>query len=113
MRAGSPWSTGLGLRGDSLAGELQVMGKLGRLTEHKNKNGDISSSLAWDDLTGMRLDAGLVKDARSKEIRYVRERTVYNKIPRSVAVRNGWKIISTRWVDINKGDNVSQNVDRE
>ncbi len=57
-RAGSPWSTGLGLQGDSLAGELQVAGVLGRLTEHKNKNGDMSSSLAWDDLTGMRLDEG-------------------------------------------------------
>ena len=34
------------------------------------------AALAWDDLTGMKLDAGMVKEAREKEIRYVREKTV-------------------------------------
>ena len=39
--------------------------RLGRLTEYKKKSGDISSVLAWDDLTGMKLDAGKVKEARA------------------------------------------------
>ena len=34
----------------------------------------------------------------------MRDKHVYDNIPRSVAVRNGWKIVSTRWIDINKGD---------
>ena len=37
---------------------------LRKLTEYKNKKGDISSVLAWDDLTHMKLDAGKVKEAR-------------------------------------------------
>ena len=39
---------------------------LGRLTEYKNKQGDVSSVLAWDDLTGMKLEAGNVVEARAK-----------------------------------------------
>ena len=31
-----------------------------KLTEYKNKQGDVSSVLAWDDLTGMNLEAGKV-----------------------------------------------------
>ena len=63
--------------------------------------------LAWDDLTHMKLDAGKVKEERAKEITYVRDKRVYNKIPRSQAIRNGWKIIQTRWIDINKGDDAN------
>jgi len=40
-------------------------------------------------------------------MQYVRDMRVYSKIPRSQAVRNGWKIIKTRWIDINKGDDVN------
>ena len=32
--------------------------RLSRLTEHKHKNGDVTSVLAFDDVTGMRLEAG-------------------------------------------------------
>ena len=60
--------------------------------------------LVWDDLTHMRLDAGKVKEERAKEMRYIRDMRVYNNNPRSQAVRNGWKIVKTRWVDITKGD---------
>ena len=77
---------------------------LKRLTEYKNEAGDVSSVLAWDDLTHMKLDAGKVKEARGKEMEYVREMRVYDKIPRSQAIPNAWKIIKTRWIEINKGD---------
>ena len=77
------------------------------LSEYKNKSGDITSALAWDDLTSMSLDAGMVKEAPAKEIRYVREKAVYAKIPRSMAARKGWKIIRTRWIDITKGDDTN------
>ena len=77
---------------------------LGRLTHRKNRAGDITSSLAWDDLTGMRLEAGRVVEARAKEVTYLREKRVYDKIHRQYAMRNKWKVIRTRWIDINKGD---------
>ena len=32
---------------------------------------------------------------------------VYAKVPRSMAVRKGLEIIGTRWIDINKGDDVN------
>ena len=34
---------------------------------------------------------------------------VYDKIPRAQAARKGWKIIKTRWIDINKGDDDNPN----
>ena len=52
----------------------------------------------------MKLDAGQVKEERSKEVQYLRDKRVYDKIPRSQALRNKWNIIQTRWIDINKGD---------
>ena len=71
----------------------------------KNSNqSSVSEAIAWDDLTGMSLDAGAVQEARSKEIDYVIKKNVWNKIRRSEALRNNWKIIDTRWIDINKGD---------
>ncbi|MDA8583520.1 hypothetical protein N9L68_04785 [bacterium] len=77
---------------------------LWRLTTYKNKAGDVSSVLAWDDLTNMRLEAGKVVEARNKDIEYVGQMRVYDKIPRTQAMRNGWRIIKTRLIFINKGD---------
>ena len=59
---------------------------------------------AWDDVTGMPLDEEEVRRARREEIEYVRSKKVWTKIPRADAVRRGMKIIKTRWIDINKGD---------
>ena len=52
----------------------------------------------------MKLDAGKVKEARENELECIREKGVWTKIPRSVAQSRGWKIIKTRWIDVNKGD---------
>ena len=76
---------------------------LNRLTEYKNKAGYVSSALAWDDLTHMKLEAGKVVEARGKDAQYMCGRRVYDKVPRAQAIRNGWKIIQTRWIDINIG----------
>ena len=58
---------------------------------------------AWDDKSGLPLDANEVKRARELEMRYIAEKEVWRKVPRAAALRNGWKIIPTRWIDINKG----------
>ena len=52
----------------------------------------------------MKLDAGKVIEARTKEVTYLRDKRLYDKIPRHQAQRSKWKIIKTRWIDINKGD---------
>ena len=69
---------------------------LKRLTHCKNRVGDITSSLAWDDLTDMKLEAGKVVEARAKEVTYLREKRVYGDIHRQYAVISKWNIIKTR-----------------
>ena len=68
---------------------------------------NVSEALAWDDLTGMRLKADKVIEARDKEMKYVKDMKVWTKIPRRSAQARGWKIIKTRWIDINKGDDAN------
>jgi len=62
---------------------------------------------AWDDVSGVKLDYGMVKKAREEEMAYVRRKGVYRKITRREAMRLGYKIVKVRWIDINKGDEVS------
>ena len=63
------------------------MYSLNKLTCHKSASGSITSALAWGDLTGMRLDAGQVIEARAKEVQYVKDKGVYSKIPRKKKLR--------------------------
>ena len=76
---------------------------MGKLTQYRNKAGDITSALASDDLTGMKLDAGKVKEARAKEVGYIGDERVYDEIPRAQAVRNKWKLVQVRWIYIYRG----------
>ena len=59
---------------------------------------------AWDDITGVELNAKEVRKARMQELEYVREKKVWMKITRKEALRRGIKIVGTRWIDVNKGD---------
>ena len=69
-------------------------------------NGHENEAVEWacDDLTGCELDGREVKKARMKELEYIQDKNVWKVITRAEAKRNGWKIIRTRWIDINKGD---------
>ena len=72
---------------------------------HKaEKDEEQSWQRAWDDVTGEELDAREVSKARLKEMAYVQGKSVWKVIPRAEATRKGWKVIQTRWIDINKGD---------
>ena len=63
-----------------------------------------------DDLTGQVLRDDLVRQARAKELAYFHEKGVWVKISRAAAqARSGRRPISVRWVDVNKGDEVSPN----
>ena len=64
---------------------------------------------AWDDVTGEELDPKEVSKARAKEMAYIGEKNVWKVIPRVEAERNGWKVIQTRWIDVNKGDKENPN----
>ena len=54
----------------------------------------------YDDTTGKMLDKELVTRARKTEMDFFKKMKVYTKVHRSQAD----KIISVRWIDINKGD---------
>ena len=58
---------------------------------------------AWGDLTGLPSDPKGVMEARQKELSYVEQKKVWNIASWDKAGENGWKIIKTRWIDINKG----------
>jgi hypothetical protein len=62
---------------------------------------------AYDDVSGAELDPGEVLKARGVEIKFFRDRRVYDKILRS-QVPKGAKVISVRWIDVNKGDSVKR-----
>ena len=87
----------------SLTTEAQGI-PLRKLTMSRDNKGRVTQALAWDDLTSMRLDAGRVIEARSKEMEYVKETEIRKNIPRREARQKNWKNIETRRIDINKGD---------
>ena len=77
-----------------------------------------SPNKAWDCVTGLPLDPNQVDIARQAELTYIDKMQVWEVIPRETAIKEGWKIIQTRWIDINKGDDKrpnyrSRNVARE
>jgi hypothetical protein len=64
---------------------------------------------AWDDVSGRELKASKVREARAEEIEYIHKTNLYTKVPRSKATNLGAKVISVRWIDINKGDAILEN----
>ena len=62
-----------------------ALSRLTRVTNTRN----VSEALAWDDLTGMRLKADKVIEARDKEMTYVRDMKVWEKIPSRLAQARG------------------------
>ena len=58
----------------------------------------------YDAASRVLLDEGLVRAARAEELGYARKHGVYEKVPRAQARARGKKVIGTKWVDINKGD---------
>ena len=65
----------------------------------------------FDDLTKQELSTPLVKAARRKELQYFEDKHVWRRVPISEAVRaSGRPPITVRWVDVNKGDDVSPDI---
>ena len=58
---------------------------------------------AWDDISAVPLEDPLkVVAARRSEIEYAEKKPVWRKIPGWKAKEQGWKVIKSRWIDINK-----------
>ena len=67
-----------------------------------------SAALAHRDrIEEMEYEHGLYKsqeEARHKELEYIKDKKVWTKIPRAVAISKKLKVVKGRWIDINKGD---------
>ena len=61
-----------------------------KLVEGRVTGRGTSEALAWDDLTGMSLDAGKVEEARKKEMDYVHDKEVWVKTPET-SLKSRWK----------------------
>ena len=71
---------------------------------------DESMEVAWDDVSGATLDPKQVKRARAEEVEYIHKMHLYDKVPiEECRKKTGKNPISTRWIDISKGDNQSPN----
>ena len=68
------------------------------------------NEVARDDVSGAALKPEEVRRARAEEIKYVHDMGFYEKVPIDQChARTGKAPISTRWIDINKGDQESPN----
>ena len=67
------------------------------------------TSIFLDDVSGHKLDHAMAKKAREVEMDDFRSMGVYSKVPRTGAFTNGCGVISTRWIDFNKGDDKKPN----
>ena len=79
-------------------------------TEPEHDEDEIEvEGIATDDVTGEPLDPKLVLEARGLEIKYIREMKLYTKVDRQECIKSGCKPITTRWIDVNKGDDGKPN----
>ena len=70
---------------------------------------DEELNTAWDDVSGQELDPKMVLRARDEEVKCIRKTNLYTKVPRELAKAENAKIITVRWIDINKGDDENPN----
>ena len=64
---------------------------------------------AWDDANNKTLDPKMVQDARREEMKYINDKQVWVKMRKADAIAQGYKIVATRWIDTDKGDEQSPN----
>ena len=64
---------------------------------------------AWDDISSAPLDPEKAIAARKLEIAYADKKPVCEKILQEMAKEKGWKIVKSRWIDINKKDDLNPN----
>ena len=91
------------MRAEATVEEVEINGYVFRF--------DSGEGPFFDDLTGQELPTLLVKEARRKELAYFEEKHVWRRVPIGQAVSiSGRSPISVRWVDVNKGDDVTPDI---
>ena len=72
---------------------------------HRESDG---KAYVWDDVSGTELDPLLTLKARAEEMEQFRKHKVYEKVKEEVCWAVAGKApIDTRWIDIDKGDEVN------
>ena len=59
---------------------------------------------ASDDVKHCPLPPVLVKGARQKELKYLKDMEVYHAVSRKLAIAAGKRVLKLKWIDTNKGD---------
>ena len=59
---------------------------------------------AWDDVTGVFLDADKVREAREEEMAFFKKLVVDKRVHKSQVHATGGNMITVKWLDTNKGD---------
>ena len=80
---------------------------VGEVPEHEDHIADYT--WAWDDVNNKKLDPKRVKEARAEEMRYINDKQVWMKMSKAQAIKEGYKIVATRWIDTDKGDDTNPN----
>ena len=62
----------------------------------------------YDDVYGKPLEKNMAIQARKLEMQFVKKKQVHSKFDRAEAKGIGAKIITTRWIDTNKGDEINR-----
>lgn len=58
----------------------------------------------WDAAAGTLLESKLVHSARAEELSWVKSEGIYRRVPLSECTAKGLKPVTTKWIDLNKGD---------
>ena len=99
-----------GLRKQLVDSNIMIEGEIGTVCEDTEEKEFIHrvercNGEFYDDISGNALDTKLVFKARMDEKLGVHQHNIFDKVPISECIKNtGKQPISTRWVDINKGD---------
>jgi hypothetical protein len=87
-----------------------AINELMKADPHKDENETLYDPYDFfDDVTGHDLDRDMATAARQLEMKFFKKMKVYEKLPRWMAARDRCKVITTRWLDINKGDRANPN----
>ena len=57
----------------------------------------------YDDVSGKTLNGRRAIESRGVEMEFFKKMRVYEKVPRWYAQRDGCEVITTRWLDVDKG----------
>ena len=64
----------------------------------------------YDDVTGKGFNHSLAVKAHELEMKFIRDRGIYTKVPRAEAAASGCRVITAKLLDVNKSDDANPNI---